>query len=114
MSALESAVLPLDGVDLDGLALRQPYAVITFGGWIDAGAASTGALSYLVEQLGAQKVVEFEPEPFLLFSAPEPNLRWRTFADTLVETLARMGVTTIISLGTILAPIHYRARVPLR
>lgn len=153
MSALESAIHPLDGVDLDGLALRQPYAVITFGGWIDAGAASTGALSYLVEQLSAQKVVELEPEPFysfsdtrpgtrlmeigpvlikwphpeiwiarlpeatrdlVLFSAPEPNLRWRTFADTLVETLARMGVTTIISLGTILAPIHYRAQVPLR
>jgi proteasome assembly chaperone (PAC2) family protein len=140
--------------DLDALALREPRALITFGGWIDAGQASTGAVTYLADQLAARRVAELEPELFyafsdtrpatrlaeigpvlvkwpraellvarmpegvahdlILFSAPEPNLRWRGFSETLVGLLQRLGVRLLISIGTVLAPIHYRAAIPLR
>src|SRR5437763_9171879 len=109
--------------DLDSQGLREPCVVAGFGGWIDAGSASSGAIENLVKRLGALRVAELDPEVFyafsdtrpwtrpldnqdrehvwpraevfvarvpdaprdlILFSGPEPNLRWRTFTETLV------------------------------
>lgn len=139
--------------DLDQQGLREPYAVAGFGGWIDAGSASSGAIEHLVKALNAQRVAELDPEVFysfsdtrpwtrplpeqarehvwpkaelfvarladaprdlILFSAPEPNLRWRTFTETLVGLLQQLGAVGLLSLGAVLAPVHYRVRVRLR
>jgi proteasome assembly chaperone (PAC2) family protein len=139
--------------DLDQQGLREPYAVAGFGGWIDAGSASSGAIEHLVKSLNAQRVAELDPELFysfsdtrpwtrplpdqarehvwpkaelfvarlpdaprdlILFSAPEPNLRWRTFTETLVGLLQQLGAVGLLSLGAVLAPVHYRVRVRLR
>jgi proteasome assembly chaperone (PAC2) family protein len=139
--------------DLDQQGLREPYAIAGFGGWIDAGSASSGAIEHLVKSLNAQRVAELEPEQFyafsdtrpwtrplpdqgrehvwpraelfvarlpdaprdlILFSAPEPNLRWRTFTETLVDIFQQLGATALLSLGAILAPVHYRSAVQLR
>jgi proteasome assembly chaperone (PAC2) family protein len=139
--------------DLDHQALRAPFAVAGFGGWIDAGSASSGAIEHLVKRLSAQRVAEFDPELFyafsdtrpwtrpvegqarehvwpraelfvahlpeaprdlILFSAPEPNLRWQTFTETLVGLFQRLGAVGLLSLGAVLAPVHYRVRVRLR
>jgi proteasome assembly chaperone (PAC2) family protein len=138
---------------LDQQGLREPYAVAGFGGWIDAGSASSGAVEHLIKSLNAQRVAELDPELFyafsdtrpwtrpladqgrehvwpraelfvarlpeaprdlILFSAPEPNLRWRTFTETLVGLLQRLGAEGLLSLGAVLAPVHYRVRVRLR
>jgi len=133
--------------------LRRPYAVVSFGGWIDASTAATGAVHYLVAQLGARRVAELDPEPFytftdtrphasssgigqralqwpraewfvaqqagesahdlVLFVAPEPNLRWRTFTEVVLDVLQQLGTETLLSLGAVLAPVHHGARVPL-
>jgi len=139
--------------DLDALLLRRPYAVLGFGGWIDAGFAATGAVRYLVDQLDAQLIAELDPETYysftdtrprvqvqgnsrvpqwprvewfaartptdvehdlVLFLAPEPNLRWRTFTHVMLEVLQRLNTEVVISLGAVLAPIHHRARVSMR
>jgi proteasome assembly chaperone (PAC2) family protein len=139
--------------DLDQQGLREPYAIAGFGGWIDAGSASSGAIEHLVKSLNAQRVAELEPEQFyafsdtrpwtrplpdqgrehvwpraelfvarlpdaprdlILFSAPEPNLRWRTFTETLVGLMQQLGAVGLLSLGAVLAPVHYRVRVRLR
>jgi proteasome assembly chaperone (PAC2) family protein len=139
--------------DLDQQGLREPYAVAGFGGWIDAGSASSGAIEHLVKSLDATRVAELDPEVFysfsdtrpwtrplpdkarehvwpkaelfvarlpdaprdlILFSAPEPNLRWRTFTETLVGLFQRLGAVGLLSLGAVLAPVHYRVRVRLR
>jgi proteasome assembly chaperone (PAC2) family protein len=139
--------------NLDQQGLREPYAVAGFGGWIDAGSASSGAIEHLVKSLNAQRVAELDPELFysfsdtrpwtrplpdqarehvwpkaelfvarlpdaprdlILFSAPEPNLRWRTFTETLVGLLQQLGAVGLLSLGAVLAPVHYRVRVRLR
>jgi proteasome assembly chaperone (PAC2) family protein len=140
-------------VDLDALQLRKPYAVLGFGGWIDAGFAATGAVRHLVDQLQARPIAELDPEHFysftdtrprvkvqgqvreaqwpraewfvvqmpegvdhdlVLFMAPEPNLRWRTFTDVMLDLLERLGVEMFVSLGAVLAPVHHRAKVSLR
>lgn len=140
--------------DLDAQHLRQPLAIVGFGGWIDAGFAATGAVRFLVEHFGAQRVAEIDPEPFyaftdtrprvshpspgrrepvwpkaewyvihmpedaphdvVLFTAPEPNLRWRSFAHLVLDVLQRLGTETMVSFGAVLAPVHHRAQPPLR
>lgn len=140
-------------VDLSSLELRLPYVVAGFGGWINAGSASTAALEYLIETLDARKVVELDPELFyqfsdtrpatalnaegervhtwpradifiahpavgdrdlILFLGPEPNLRWRTFVETLVEAFVLLRAQALLTLGAILAPVHHRSAVQMR
>ncbi len=140
--------------DLNAQHLRRPIAIVGFGGWIDAGFAATGAVRYLVDHFGAQRVAELDPEPFysftdtrprishpspghrepvwpraewyvirmpedaphdvVLFTAPEPNLRWRSFANLVLDVLQRLGTETLVSFGAVLAPVHHRAQPPLR
>ncbi|HEY0584381.1 MAG TPA: PAC2 family protein [Chloroflexota bacterium] len=140
--------------DLDSQHLRRPFAIVGFGGWIDAGFAATGAIKFLVENLDALRVAELDPEPFytftdtrprvahpapgrrepvwpkaewyvvrmpediphdlILFTAPEPNLRWRTFSNTVLDVFQRLGTESLVSLGAVLAPVHHRAQPPLR
>jgi proteasome assembly chaperone (PAC2) family protein len=152
VSDLDEYVRPLE--DLGALGLRRPYALIAFGGWIDASWAATNALRYLADQLSAPRVAELDPESFynftdtrprvvvrgagdrtvrwrqgrwhaarmdsdvehdlVLFIAPEPNLRWRTFTSVMLDVLQQLGVEVILTIGAVLAPTHHRAKVPLR
>jgi proteasome assembly chaperone (PAC2) family protein len=140
--------------DLESQHLRRPFAIVGFGGWIDAGFAATGAVKYLVEQLDAKRVAELDPEPFyaftdtrprvshpspgrrepvwpkaewyvvrmpdevphdlVLFTAPEPNLRWRGFTSLVLDVFQKLGTETLVSFGAVLAPVHHRAQPPLR
>jgi len=138
---------------LGGLRLRRPYAVLGFGGWIDAGFAATGSVRYLIDHLPTRRVAELDPEAFysftdtrprvrirdgmreaewpqaeffvatlpteaehdlVLFTGPEPNLRWQTFCRVMLDVFQQMGVEAVASLGAVLAPVHHRARVSLR
>jgi hypothetical protein len=140
--------------NLDALHLRRPFAIVGFGGWIDAGFAATGAVKYLVEHLEATRVAEIDPEPFyaftdtrprvshpspgvrvpvwpkaewyvvrmpedsphdlVLFTAPEPNLRWRGYTNLVLDVFQRLGTELMVSFGAVLAPIHHRASPQLR
>ena len=151
MTDLEQYVRLLE--PLETLGLRRPYAVLGFGGWIDAGFAATGAVRYLVDHLPTQRFAELDPEPFysftdtrprvrvrdglrepewplaewfvarmpdeaqhdlILFTGPEPNLRWQTFTTVMLDLLQKVGTETVVSLGAVLAPVHHRARVSMR
>lgn len=50
----------------------------------------------------------------VLYIGPEPNLRWRTFTSVFVDVLQLLGAEALLSMGTVLAPMHYRAKVPVR
>jgi proteasome assembly chaperone (PAC2) family protein len=54
------------------------------------------------------------PRDLVLFTAPEPNLRWRAFTDLVLDVLERLGTETLVSFGAVLAPVHHRAQPPLR
>jgi proteasome assembly chaperone (PAC2) family protein len=47
----------------------------------------------------------------LLFVAPEPNLKWRTFASLLLDVLQRFEVQNIICIGSIFGAVPHRAQV---
>ena len=46
----------------------------------------------------------------VLVSGVEPNLRWRTFAEAVIEAAERLGVEMVVTLGALLADVpHTRA-----
>ena len=47
--------------------LVQPYLVMGFEGWPDAGKVSSGVISYLRDKLEANKFAEIKPDDFYLF-----------------------------------------------
>jgi proteasome assembly chaperone (PAC2) family protein len=50
----------------------------------------------------------------VLFTAPEPNLRWRSFTALVLDVFTRLGTETLVSFGAVLAPVHHRATPPMR
>jgi proteasome assembly chaperone (PAC2) family protein len=50
----------------------------------------------------------------VLFTAPEPNLRWRAFSSLVLDVFQRLGTEILVSFGAVLAPVHHRAQPPLR
>jgi proteasome assembly chaperone (PAC2) family protein len=59
--------------DLAGQQLRQPRVVAGFGGWINAGSASTAAIEHLITEFTAHKVAELDPERFYQLSDVRPT-----------------------------------------
>jgi proteasome assembly chaperone (PAC2) family protein len=49
----------------------------------------------------------------VLFVAPEPNLKWRNFAQTLLDVLQNLNVQTLTCVGSIFGAVHHRAEVRL-
>jgi proteasome assembly chaperone (PAC2) family protein len=48
-----------------------------------------------------------------LFSGVEPNVRWRTFAELIVEAAERLGVQMMITLGALIADVAHTRPVPI-
>jgi proteasome assembly chaperone (PAC2) family protein len=47
----------------------------------------------------------------VLFVAPEPNLRWRSYASVLLDGLQHFGVQSIMCIGSIFSAVPHRAEV---
>ena len=58
-----------------------------------------------VEALGGRGAV--------LLSGPEPNLRWRTFSETVVGLARELGVEMVVTLGALLADVPHSRPVPV-
>src|SRR3954452_20256075 len=48
----------------------------------------------------------------VLLSGVEPNIRWRTFADSIVSAAEQLGVKMVISLGALMADVAHTRPVP--
>ena len=60
------------------------------------------------------RMPEDVPHDLVLFTAPEPNLRWRTYSTLVLDVFQTLGTETLVSFGAVLAPIHHRAQPSLR
>jgi proteasome assembly chaperone (PAC2) family protein len=49
----------------------------------------------------------------VLLSGVEPNVRWRTFADSIVGAAERLGVQMVVSLGALMADVAHTRPVPI-
>ena len=53
--------------------LRSPALIAAFQGWPDAGEVASGALRYLIRNLGATRFAEIAPEKFYIFTENRPH-----------------------------------------
>lgn len=49
----------------------------------------------------------------VLISGIEPNLRWRSFADAVLDVAERLGVEMVVTLGALLADVSHTRAVPI-
>jgi proteasome assembly chaperone (PAC2) family protein len=49
----------------------------------------------------------------VLVSGIEPNLKWRTFAEAVIEAAERLGVEMVVTLGALLADVPHTRPVPI-
>jgi proteasome assembly chaperone (PAC2) family protein len=49
----------------------------------------------------------------LLLDGTEPNLRWRTFANSFADAAERMGVEMVVTLGALIAEVAHTMPVPI-
>src|SRR3979411_3472954 len=47
----------------------------------------------------------------LLFVAPEPNLKWKTFASVMLDGMQRFGVQSMVCIGSIFGAVPHRGEV---
>jgi proteasome assembly chaperone (PAC2) family protein len=48
-----------------------------------------------------------------LLSGVEPNVRWRTFADSIIDAARRLNVEIVITLGALIADVAHTRPVPI-
>lgn len=49
----------------------------------------------------------------VLLSGVEPNVRWRTFSDSIIGAAERLGVQMVVSLGALMADVAHTRPVPI-
>ncbi len=49
----------------------------------------------------------------VLLDGTEPNLRWRTFSDLIASAGERLGATTVVTLGALIAEVAHTLPVPI-
>jgi proteasome assembly chaperone (PAC2) family protein len=54
-----------------------------------------------------------EGRDIVLVTGIEPNLRWRTFCDELLDFFQRIGAVTLVTLGALLADVPHTRPVPI-
>ena len=55
---------------IDRPVLHNTRMVLSFSGWMDGGEVSTGTVEYLVEEFGARKLAQIDPDEFYIYNFP--------------------------------------------
>jgi proteasome assembly chaperone (PAC2) family protein len=55
--------------------------------------------------------VDEHTNDLVLFVAPEPNLKWKTFASVMLDGLQRFGVQSLVCIGSIFGAVPHRGEV---
>lgn len=56
--------------------LRDPIALVAFGGWNDAAEAATTAIKFLIERWKPIKIAEIDSEDFFVFTETRPTVKY--------------------------------------
>jgi proteasome assembly chaperone (PAC2) family protein len=56
-------------------------------------------------------VIEEHPNDLLLFVAPEPNLKWQSFATLMLDGMQHFGVQSMMCIGSIFGAVSHRGHV---
>jgi proteasome assembly chaperone (PAC2) family protein len=56
-------------------------------------------------------LLEQHTTDLVLFVAPEPNLRWRSYASVMLDGMQRFGVQSMVCIGSIFGAVSHRGQV---
>jgi proteasome assembly chaperone (PAC2) family protein len=62
--------------------------------------------AFVSAQTGAER-------DLVLLSGIEPNLRWRTFAEAILDVCERLGVEMVVTMGALIADVAHSRPVPI-
>jgi len=71
---------------------QESYMIVGWEQWADAGQCSSGLPRYLIEQVGARKIGQIDPDGFYLFQIPGTHHLLRPEVE--LEDGYRQGITT--------------------
>jgi len=104
-AALESQVVArIDPEEFYDFQVNRPTIRLVEG--------QTREIDWPANTLLAVKVPTAERDLALL-SGVEPNVRWRTFADSIVGAAERLGVEMVITVGALIADVAHTRPVPI-
>jgi proteasome assembly chaperone (PAC2) family protein len=105
--------------------LDRPVLITAFRGWNDAGESATAAVNFLKEAWDGRLFARIEwpacefhvaragGRDVVLFTGIEPNVRWRTFATSIVDVGRQLGAERLITVGAFLADVAHTRPVPV-
>ena len=111
-AALETVAASLDA---EPIASIDPEEFVDFQATrpqITLSEGQTRQIEWPVSTLYAARAPAAERD-LVLLEGIEPNLRWRTFAEGIVEAAERIGVELVITLGALIAEVAHSLPVPI-
>jgi proteasome assembly chaperone (PAC2) family protein len=97
-------IAEIDAEDYFDFQATRPTIVLTEG--------QTRRIDWPQNQLSAVRVPAAEHD-LVLLDGTEPNLRWRTFSETIATAADALGAETVITLGALIAEVSHSLPVPI-
>jgi proteasome assembly chaperone (PAC2) family protein len=111
-TALEAVAVALDGAVVARLDPEEFYDFQVNRPTIRLTEGQTRQIDWPANNLLAAPAPGAERD-LALFAGIEPNLRWRTYAETIVEAAERIGAKMVITLGALIADVAHSRPVPI-
>ena len=97
-------IAEIDAEDYFDFQATRPTIVLSEG--------QTRRIDWPQNQLSAVRVPAAEHD-LVLLDGTEPNLRWRTFSETIATAADALGVEMVITLGALIAEVSHTLAVPI-
>ena len=94
----------LDAEDYYDFQVNRPTV------WLDGGARK---ITWPTTRLSVVRIGGDKPRDLVLVRGIEPSMRWRSFSLELVELAQRLGVTTVLTIGALLADVPHTRPIPV-
>jgi proteasome assembly chaperone (PAC2) family protein len=97
-------IAEIDPEDFFDFQVTRPTIVLSEG--------QTRSIEWPQNDLTAVRVPGAERD-LVLFDGTEPNLRWRTFSETVATAADALGVEMVVTLGALVAEVSHTLPVPI-
>ncbi len=103
-SHIGELIAQIDPEEFFDFQANRPTVVMTEG--------QTREIEWPENNLIAVRIAEAERD-LVLLDGTEPNLRWRTFSESITAAAQQLGVEMVITLGALIAEVSHTLPVPI-
>jgi proteasome assembly chaperone (PAC2) family protein len=111
-TALESVALSLEAEPVAGIDPEEFYDFQVARPTIRLTDGQTREIDWPENSFVAARAPVADRD-LVLLTGIEPNLRWRTFGDAVLDVAERLGVEMVVTLGALLADVAHTRPVPI-